>query len=87
MRTRTYAHITHTKEDTCTSTSETLREIKTVRQFAMESQEAANYARGELTRHMLSEKSNVLTEVPPPPCHMAQTRTRSRFNLLHLMPC
>jgi hypothetical protein len=71
------ARIRRVQEEAVTSTSEILREIKTVRQFAMEATEATNYARGELTRHLLAENGNVVTEalewVRPPNPYFAFT--------------
>merc|ERR1719230_1316524 len=43
-------------EKAVAATSEILREIKTVRQFAMEPRESCNYARGELTRAAAEER-------------------------------
>ena len=41
------------EEDNVKVTAEVLREIKTVRQFAMESEETANYSRSGLGRHLM----------------------------------
>jgi ABC-type multidrug transport system fused ATPase/permease subunit len=50
------------EEESIKDTSEILREIKTVRQFAMETAEAANYARAGLARHFMVEGTVVLRE-------------------------
>eukprot|EP00618_Florenciella_parvula_P012341 CAMPEP_0119473752 /NCGR_PEP_ID=MMETSP1344-20130328/5260_1 /TAXON_ID=236787 /ORGANISM="Florenciella parvula, Strain CCMP2471" /LENGTH=849 /DNA_ID=CAMNT_0007506925 /DNA_START=1218 /DNA_END=3767 /DNA_ORIENTATION=- len=43
-------------------TSEVLRQIKTVRQFAMEPQSAAQFARSNISRHMMVEQVHIVTE-------------------------
>lgn len=48
------------EEESIKDTSEILREIKTVRQFAMETAEAANYARAGLARHFMVEGTVVI---------------------------
>lgn len=50
------------EEDSIKQTSEVLREIKTVRQFAMEQKEAANYMRSGLARHYMVEGAFVLRQ-------------------------
>lgn len=50
------------EEDSIKQTSEVLREIKTVRQFAMEQKEAANYMRAGLARHYMVEGAFVLRQ-------------------------
>ena len=44
------------EEDSIKDTAEVLREIKTVRQFAMETNEAANYARAGEGRYQMVER-------------------------------
>ena len=50
-------------EKAVASTSEILREIKTVRQFAMEPTESCNYARGELSRSFMEEHMNTTRQL------------------------
>lgn len=50
------------EEASIKATSEVLREIKTVRQFAMEANEAANYMRAGITKHEMVEGCFVLRE-------------------------
>ena len=46
-------------ESSLAATSEILKEVKTVRQFAQEPEETANYRRGELARHTFVEAEYV----------------------------
>ena len=48
------------EEESIKTTSEVLREIKTVRQFAMESKEAANYGGAGLARHFMVQKASII---------------------------
>jgi hypothetical protein len=45
-------------------TAEVLREIKTVRQFAMEGEETSNYARSGLGRQLMVSPKRLVVESP-----------------------
>jgi len=60
---RLHSRARRVEEESIKSTSEVLREIKTVRQFAMETQEAANYARAGRARHFMVEGHSLLRQI------------------------